>query len=90
MALRLIQEFNFHSSAAWTWFVSSLKLLVHLEPIHAIGIVEFVRPVDEPLLLYLALYRCAVLGSAVLAAWPLDDGEVENFSPADPPATARA
>ena len=82
-ALRLLQQFDFPSSAPRARLVSSPNPLVRVEPIHAIGAVNLARLVDEPALLYPALYRCAVLGSAVLAGWARDDGEVERLEPED-------
>ena len=81
-ALSVLRKHTFPSRGPRPWRTYP-NPTVRVRDIHAIGAVSIARLLDKPALLYPALYRCAVLGSAVLDGWTRDDGTVEHLTLAD-------
>ncbi len=81
-ALRIVQEHAFASDSPHRYRTYPNPALI-VEDIHTIGAVNIARLVDNSTLLCPALYRCAILGSAVVDGWTRDGGVVEHLTPAD-------
>ncbi|KAI1795335.1 hypothetical protein LXA43DRAFT_1090983 [Ganoderma leucocontextum] len=82
-AVSILQQDAFPSYSSQPFYRTYPNPILIVEDMHAIGAVNIARLVDKPTLLLPALYRCAVLGSAVLDGWTCDDEVVEHLSPVD-------